>query len=615
MVVTAVKKYILKKYEMMKLTSKFTILILTFLMIPIGAFSLLIFYNMETAIYNDGRTRIVNELERSGQNAEQVAAICNLSTRMLVNNESMNDYLNQFDSNKKFSFMDILEFYGREISSVQKIVHSTPCLYKIRIFVNSDTVKETMPLLFKKEKIRKLKWGKDGIPPSGTWCFDYEDTLDTVKAEADKLKIVSVITRLNDYRFGQYGIIEVAATMKDMFPDIYNSGENQWNCFVDKEGNAYYDRNSCVKWKDHLEELRTLLHEEAESGREDTGADSRKMKLGKEKVLVGYVKIDSLDGYMVQVLSLSSEEHMLKTYKIDFMMLWIGIVVILLLLANRQVRHILRQFYEISEVVYRVQQGDMDIRIKNLSRDEFGILGKEINEMLNRIQMLMDETTRRELIVKDSQIKALQNQINAHFIYNVLESVKMMAEIDEKYEISDAVTSLGSMLRYSMHWKSQNVTIEEEIEYIRNYLALINLRFDYEIYLSLNIPKEMMYQSIPKMSLQPIIENAICHGIEELAENTSIYMKGIINQDVCYIKITDAGRGMSEEELERLRKRIHGELEDICGVGNGIGLKNVQDRLQISFGKDYGVIVASKEACYTQVVVKIPYRINKETGI
>jgi len=184
----------------------------------------------------------------------------------------------------------------------------------------------------------------------------------------------------------------------------------------------------------------------------------------------------------------------------------------------------------------------------------------------------------------------------------------MMAEIDEEYMISDAITSLGNLLRYSMKWVSGNVRVEEEIEYIRNYLMLINLRFDYEIYLSLNLPEEIMQQEIPKMSLQPIVENAIYHGIEDLAEDTNIYIKGMEKDGDCVIEISDAGKGMSDEELERLKKKIAGEIETYGGSVSGIGLKNVQDRIRMSFGEKYGIDIASKLGCYTKVMVRVPMR-------
>ena len=243
-----------------------------------------------------------------------------------------------------------------------------------------------------------------------------------------------------------------------------------------------------------------------------------------------------------------------------------------------------------------------------LFRPEDLPLTRIAGSMLERIPKLMEDNLNRELLAKNSEIRALQNQINAHFIYNVLESIKMMAEIDEEYEISDAVTSLGKLLRYSMKWVSGNVKVEEELEYIKNYLALMNLRFDYRIILSLNIPPEILKQEIPKMSLQPIVENAIYHGIEEMAEDTTIYMKGIIQDKSCIIEITDAGKGMTEIEVANLQKKIAGEIETGGGAGNGIGLKNVQDRIHIAFGNQYGISIASKIDCYTKIMVKVPFQ-------
>ena len=233
-------------------------------------------------------------------------------------------------------------------------------------------------------------------------------------------------------------------------------------------------------------------------------------------------------------------------------------------------------------------------------------LTPSIQKQMKMVDRIVRSPQYMDLNKRQAQYLALQNQINAHFIYNVLESIKMMAEIDEEYAISDAVTALGKLLRYSMKWVSGNVLVEQELEYIKNYMALINLRFDYEIYLSLNLPELVLKQEIPKMSLQPIVENAIYHGIEQMAEDTNIYIKGILDGDDCVIEITDAGKGMSEEEVEKLRLKIAGKIDSNGGSGNGIGLKNVQDRIHIAFGDQYGIEIASKLGCYTKIMVRIP---------
>ena len=316
---------------------------------------------------------------------------------------------------------------------------------------------------------------------------------------------------------------------------------------------------------------------------------------------------------MICVHNITDEVQTVYNMRTVYILSMILLLIILAFVINWIVRSVLHKFYDILHSIRKIQTGDLDVVIEDCGTDEMGELGRQINKMMEQIHILIEENINRELLMKNSEIRALQNQINAHFIYNVLESIKMMAEIEEKYDISDAITALGKLLRYSMKWVSGNVTVREEVEYIRNYLALINLRFDYEIFLSLNIPEEVMIQEIPKMSLQPIVENAIYHGIEELAEDTTIYIKGIVQGKDCVVEITDSGKGMTGEQVQELYRKISGEIETSGGKGNGIGLKNVQDRIHINFGMKYGIEIASKLGCYTKIMVKIPMKYREKS--
>ena len=339
---------------------------------------------------------------------------------------------------------------------------------------------------------------------------------------------------------------------------------------------------------------------------QDDNIQTSYVKIKGKNLVVSSFYVRELDGMLVCVRDITKNVHGVYYQRNMFVFIMVVFLIVLAFFINAIVKHMLKKLYEILRGIRRVQGGDLDVVIEDCGNDEMGELGTQINKMLSRIKELMEDNLSREMLAKNSEIRALQNQINAHFIYNVLESIKMMAEIDEEYEISDAVTALGKLLRYSMKWVSGNVLVEQELDYIKNYMALINLRFDYEIFLSLNIPDIILKQEIPKMSLQPIVENAICHGIEQMAEDTNIYIKGILDGDDCVIEITDAGRGMTEEEVERLKLKIAGKIDSGGGSGNGIGLKNVQDRIHIAFGEKYGIEVASKIGCYTKVIVRIP---------
>ena len=220
---------------------------------------------------------------------------------------------------------------------------------------------------------------------------------------------------------------------------------------------------------------------------------------------------------------------------------------------------------------------------------------------------LMEENLSREMLTRDAQIKALQSQINAHFLYNILETIGMMAHLKGNTEIRDTVTALGELMRYSMHWKSQIVTLREELQYIRNYIALMNVRYDYSICLSESIEEDILEQQLLKMTLQPIIENAVKHGIEPEGENSTIRLAAYRKDGKSIIEISDNGVGMSEEELDRLRNVLNSDVPNTDDM-HGIGLKNVYDRLLACLGDECLIDIASRKGCYTKVSINIPFR-------
>lgn len=454
-----------------------------------------------------------------------------------------------------------------------------------------------MPILYQQSRMEKQEWAEK--PEYLGWNYNYTDNIFSTYTMNQNRKIVSLVTPVMDGENGCIGIIEAAMTMENMFPSLYEDIENEWSFFYTEQEECYFGENG-------QEVSDELMQQIIRDMPKEDGIATIYTKAQNRNLVVSYMPVKELSGMLVCVKDITDGVHNVYNIRNVFVAVMLCFMLVLAYFINQIVQRLLRQFYEILRSIRKVQKGDLNVVIENCGKDEMGELGTQINKMLERIRQLMDDNLKREMLVKNSEIRALQNQINAHFIYNVLESIKMMAEIDEEYAISDAVTSLGKLLRYSMKWVSHNVFVEQELEYIKNYMALINLRFDYEIYLSLNIPELILKQEIPKMSLQPIVENAIYHGIEQMAEDTNIYIKGLIEGEDCVIEITDAGKGMTEEEVEKLRLKIAGELDSNGGSGNGIGLKNVQDRIHIAFGEKYGIEIASRLGCYTKIMVRIP---------
>lgn len=586
-----------QRFDGLKLNVKFMLLIILFIEITVGIFSGFLFWNMERSVVRQKINGLEYAMDRQHVQIRKNVESINMSTQFFLNDQELLDFLVAIKQGKNIPAEEIKTFYHENIASMERLVNSNLLLYQIRVYVEDDSMQEMMPVLYTRERMERLAWAQDD--ELAGFKFDYIDSIFDTYTVAQNHKIMSLVTPIKDYDNGELAILEVAMPMETMFEELYHTDTDMAGCFLDEERNPYYGAGD----GQDSEMLRAIL-EMPEVG---SGDCFFSRTIHGKKVVAGCIGVKELSGMLVCMQDISGEVGRIRTIRNFFIVLMILLIPFLAAGVNMLVKTLLQRFYKILKAMKQVQSGDLNVVIENCGTDEMGEMGNQFNLMISEIKRLMEDNINRELLVKNSEIKALQNQINVHFIYNVLESIKMMAEIEEKYDISDAITSLGKLLRYSMRWTSGNVTVREEIDYIKNYLKLINLRFDYEIYLSLNIPEEVYGQRIPKMSLQPIVENAIYHGIEQLAEDTNIYIKGRVEKDCCIVEIMDAGKGMSEEEVTQLYKRISGEVETAGGTGNGIGLKNVQDRIRMNFGDSYGIEIASKPGCYTKVSVRVPF--------
>ena len=585
-------------FQNLKLNSKFTLIIMAFIVIPIGIMAGVLFYVMEQNVVKENLDYMEYTMQRSQDLISTKIDAINMSTQFFLSEENLLEILNKAKNGEEISRDVWLEFKEYDVASLERLVNNNLLLYGVRVYATTDKVQEMMPILYQRTRMNRQVWAAG--ESAGGWKFNYYDNIFSTFSLNQNRKILSLVTPIVDSANGQIGTIEAAMTMENMFPSLYESIENEWSFFHTESGESYFGDESSKASEAIMIEILDHLEVAATDGYTEN------YRIGSQHLVVSYMPVKELSGTLICVKDITESVYNVYNIRNVFVAVMAGFLFILAIFINQIVRGLLRQFYDILRSIRQVQKGDLNVVIEDCGKDEMGELGTQINTMLERIRQLMDDNLKREMLMKNSEIRALQNQINAHFIYNVLESIKMMAEIDEEYAISDAVTSLGKLLRYSMKWVSGNVLVEQELEYIKDYMALINLRFDYEIYLSLNLPEFILKQEIPKMSLQPIVENAIYHGIEQMAEDTNIYIKGYVEGNDCIIQITDSGKGMSEEEVEKLRMKIAGELDSNGGSGNGIGLKNVQDRIHIAFGEDYGIEIASKLGCFTKVIVRIP---------
>ncbi len=269
-----------------------------------------------------------------------------------------------------------------------------------------------------------------------------------------------------------------------------------------------------------------------------------------------------------------------------------------------------------SKQINKVSMGNFNTELAVDGSDEIGQIKRQFNQMVGSIRELMDEVQasheqKRQLESKQNEIKLkmLASQINPHFLYNALESIRMMADMEEKEEISEAIYSLGKMMRYSMKWKTQQVSLTEEAAMAGTYVRLMNIVSDVQVELEMHIDSALAACPIPKMSLEPLVENAVVHGIEPTGRNGVVSVAASYSGQFLVVEVTDDGVGMERDRVELINRALEEDNEPIgLTRGNGIGLLNVHKRIRLFCGKPYGIRIESEPGRYTRVVMRLPYQ-------
>ena len=274
-------------------------------------------------------------------------------------------------------------------------------------------------------------------------------------------------------------------------------------------------------------------------------------------LLVTYKKIENLNCYMLSVYSIEKMLQYTSEIRNIFLLGTIVLITILSIVTYFITGIILKRLYIIIGSMKKIQNGNFNVEIPVRSNDEIGELAHHFRKMLSKINELIAEAVKKRSATKEAELRALQTQIDSHFIYNVLENIKMMAEIEGQLLISDSLASLGSMMRYNMSWNNKYVILNDEINHIENYVALMNIRFDNGICLKQDIEKGLLDHEVLKMVLQPIVENSVKHGLLSVMDKNIgyLYIKAKTEENHIRIEVSDNGVGIPEKVIQ-LNKKI-----------------------------------------------------------
>lgn len=266
-----------------------------------------------------------------------------------------------------------------------------------------------------------------------------------------------------------------------------------------------------------------------------------------------------------------------------------------------------RPIKRITEVTNSVAGGDLSVRSDVFNGEETRALSTSLNTMIDKINELISQVTTEQTRLRKAEFELLQSQINPHFLYNTLDAIVWLAESGEKDKVVSTVGSLSDFFRASLNQGKDIVTIREDIGHVRSYLEIQQVRYQDILEYEIDVNEEVYPYLIPKITIQPLVENALYHGIKNKRGKGKITITGKKTEDAAYIYVKDNGLGITEDRLQVVFNNINNRDES---EKTTYGLYNVNERIRLDFGEEYGIYIDSEYGNGTTVSIKLPLKMS-----
>lgn len=292
--------------------------------------------------------------------------------------------------------------------------------------------------------------------------------------------------------------------------------------------------------------------------------------------------------------------------------LFLSVAMMSMLLINRQIsRSVTRPLIRLDDSIHDVERGNLNPEIYEGGPREVVHLSKTLKRYIRTIRKLMDEVVEEQELKRQSELDALQSQINPHFLYNTLDSVIWMIEDEQNEGAVYMIKELSKLLRISINKGRSLITVRDEIRHAQSYINIQQVRYKDQFSCEFDIDEEILDCGTIKLIVQPLLENAISHGVQGMGDEGEIIVRGYRKESDIYIEVMDNGHGMSQDQIDQIfadKDTSDEGSADPARKGNGVGMKNVNSRIKMQFGDSYGLTVTSELGEGTTMQLKLPFK-------
>lgn len=542
-------------------------------------------------------TRTVdNELNMSIQINAQLAV-----------NTQVRDALENYeaaDAAKKTAYREVM---AKTFVSLNSIYDNIKGIYIFDSFGNEFYDKKSYGQNY--EVMQQMEWYQNTLEKEG----DYEIFLDVKSGIADRNQEQMIgIARsvMNIYSKETYGIvlteIPYSALEDCVYGEKHQLNLEQGNIFILNEKNELvYSTYPNRELQENLEE--TLQEKTESKNQEERPSVQIKRLNGKEMIQISYFSKEARWNYIY----LCEMKQLMQD--MDNIRLIISVFILIMGVVSAGIsvlfsKLFLKPLQDLVQGMKQVVAGDYDVCVQSYTQDELAYLIGIFNDMTKSIKNLIQKVYQAEITQKEAELEILQQQINPHFLYNTLESMRGLALEENCPKVADMAKNMSSFMRYNMQRGHNAAMLSDEELHVRYYIRLINYRFDHKIDLKIEIPEKLRTISLPRFTLQPIVENAVLHGLAEKRENCEIVISVAQQEEIVVIQVKDNGTGIQKKKLAEMNTYLHQEVKTVQQLvpGGSVGVFNVNSRLKLNYGMLYGISLESREGEGTTVTIRIP---------
>lgn len=584
----------MKRYDILNnysIKSKLLLIYLFCVLIPVIVTNSVVYLTIKQSEVKEQKNNMEYAIDRVKYNLEAVLENC-----VLVSNHLHKDVgLNQFITQRYDNLLQYYEEYNFLLqNNVINYYYNSQHVYQVTIYTDNDTISNSNNFRKLTPEIRESDWYKQFLNNNKNMTISvYYDNDKKIIQNSSMPRTISIIRKLDNFNSKNENILKIDVDYNVIRNDILNEKMDGNLYICNKDFILFSNKVSNDGWKefdtvDCIENKAVKLN------------DSFSFKAANEEwnIIITEDEINPLSRIVER-----------KEILLGLIIFNLLLPTIIIFLVSYSIRH---RVTLLSKYLGKVENEEFFTIQCSYGNDEIGNLIRSYNLMVLRIKELIEVVFKRdaekqklELAKKQAELKALQSQVNPHFMFNTLESIRMRSLIKGEIETADVIENLSILLRTTINWGEDFITIEDEMLFVENYLQIQKYRFGDKLSYSFYIMEGCKKIKIPKLSILGFVENACVHGIEEVPYKAGINVNIIKDESSLFIEILDSGCGMSTEELNLIMDKLKNAEMDMLNKSKSIGILNTYMRLRMYCNNNMKFKIDSKLRKGTEVKLQI----------